>query len=402
MSSITLVEATSSDDACSLKTECTPEAKDDPPPSVFSRDDEWYLEDGNVVLLVEHRLFRLHKFMLTRESDFFRTLLSLPQRNVTSDGKIEGESDDCPIICTGDTYEDFKALCWAIYARAADILAEHVYATSNIPRLVRVTALSHKYNFTAIETWTFGVLSKHAKDYQIGLFAKYGEWAAVGRILNLAVKCHQDALARQIEKDWVSLITDPSGTIWEEACVTALSVAENSLELREFHGKAYYTLLRATSIFATGSQRTLGSENPVKTVSILDQPISINLSRHRWQRLYTGYWSLSCLRVKLAHPPALGDSPPCSDNHVRDCVPAWQAWWKGILDDSARNGKHLNDPGELIQVMEKRITKPIQCQVTGTDIPCNEHIRSQISSMREAFEKSLADRFLGPEMKDDD
>ncbi|KXN81487.1 hypothetical protein AN958_04533 [Leucoagaricus sp. SymC.cos] len=322
-----------------------------------TRDDEWYLEDGNVILLIKDRLFKLHRYLLARESRFFSTLLSLPQNEDSGSTNAEGESDDCPIICPSDTVEDFKALCWALYARPADILAQQNSVTADVPLLIRVIALSHKYEFTAYETWAFNVLEN--------LSSPHPSWL-------IAAQCRENALVLRMEQDWLQRISNSES---DGAVEYALMVAETSGELRQFHGKVYYTFLRAKGVFSAEAQETVGSTNLVDAASAKEDSLTV-LTSSRKRRLQNGFWSLAQLRLRLAHPPMLDNDPPCSGDHSRDCVPGWQAWWKKVLDDSARSGKYLNDPGDLIAEMERQIAKgsiwhKAPGQIVVKVIPCN-------------------------------
>ncbi|KAF5360936.1 hypothetical protein D9756_005075 [Leucocoprinus leucothites] len=64
-------------------------------------DDNSYFEDGSAVLLVEDRLFKIHKLPFARRSIFFDSLFSLPRGTIEQEGQ-----DEHPILCgplLGDT-----------------------------------------------------------------------------------------------------------------------------------------------------------------------------------------------------------------------------------------------------------------------------------------------------------
>jgi len=87
--------------------------------SIPTRDADYYISDGNTVLLVENILFKVHRSTLTKDKSTFDTMFSLPSDS-SSDSSMtvgpEGESDDNPIHLQGDTAEEFRALLWALYA----------------------------------------------------------------------------------------------------------------------------------------------------------------------------------------------------------------------------------------------------------------------------------------------
>lgn len=120
-------------------------SQDDGPPI---RDAEYYYEDGNCVFKIQGRLFKvrakfsiiltstylllvaqqqLHRFILTRDSILFEQEF-LSSNTAPSSGSdceedkkdvqkplIQG-TDDNPITCE-DTLEEFRALCWGLYAK---------------------------------------------------------------------------------------------------------------------------------------------------------------------------------------------------------------------------------------------------------------------------------------------
>ncbi|KAK0484842.1 hypothetical protein IW261DRAFT_861420 [Armillaria novae-zelandiae] len=72
-----------------------------------SRNRRFYFDDDMTTFIVENELFRIHSYFLTRESEFFRTMLSCPPG---SEGP-EGMSDDKPIpIGAGATREEFECV----------------------------------------------------------------------------------------------------------------------------------------------------------------------------------------------------------------------------------------------------------------------------------------------------
>lgn len=117
-----------------------------------SRDQNYYIADGNSVLLVENTLFRVrlrflsnvsvmrylrydihsllglyvamqvHRSTLTKDKSAFETMFQLSSEtdSARSDSSVtvaaEGESDDNPIRLQGDTADEFRALLWSLYA----------------------------------------------------------------------------------------------------------------------------------------------------------------------------------------------------------------------------------------------------------------------------------------------
>lgn len=175
-------------------------------PICYHKDKNYYFEDGNVVLLIDKRLFKIHKALFTRRSTFFETLFSLPQRT----DRQEGESDEDPIVCY-DRLEDFQALCWAVYASPQEILAQEDWETVDAAKLIAVVGISHKYEFTLLKDWALDVLERHSALNPTSFISKISNWDRVGRMLILAKQCKRDKLVERLEDDWLTRISQCEG-----------------------------------------------------------------------------------------------------------------------------------------------------------------------------------------------
>lgn len=54
---------------------------------------------------------QINRFVLARDGSTFEGMFTLPKNNEP----VQGSSDDNPIVLYDDT-NDFRALCWALYA----------------------------------------------------------------------------------------------------------------------------------------------------------------------------------------------------------------------------------------------------------------------------------------------
>ncbi|KAJ7028468.1 hypothetical protein C8F04DRAFT_1119445 [Mycena alexandri] len=116
------------------------------------KDKEYFLEDGDCVFIVEGTLFKLHKWSLCRDPEsMFHGMFSLPQ--ITSALSM----DPIPL---SDTADDFRALCWALYALPCEIQDQNDSGT-DISRLVAVANMSHKYSLPQFEKWALGMIWQH-------------------------------------------------------------------------------------------------------------------------------------------------------------------------------------------------------------------------------------------------
>jgi len=79
------------------------------PLPAISRSSLW-LDDGSVVIQAELTQFRVHRTMLSRHSQVFRDMFSVPQP-VVSEDNIEG----CPLVHLPDSAQDVTHLLSALY-----------------------------------------------------------------------------------------------------------------------------------------------------------------------------------------------------------------------------------------------------------------------------------------------
>lgn len=118
------------------------------------RDAEYYFNDTLVVFLVEQRLFRVHTCFLTRDSDFFRGLFSLPQPENTA----EGQSDVAPIRLEGVTVHEFKCLMRFVYT------SMYGPSISAIEDWIALLSISTRYDFERIRDMAIQELSTKVFD----------------------------------------------------------------------------------------------------------------------------------------------------------------------------------------------------------------------------------------------
>ncbi|KAF8491837.1 hypothetical protein F5888DRAFT_1619535 [Russula emetica] len=72
----------------------------------------FYFEDSQVVLQASHKKYKIHRYFLTRESEFFKDLFLLPQPEESAG--VEG-ADDNPIVVPGTPTLEFENLLRFFY-----------------------------------------------------------------------------------------------------------------------------------------------------------------------------------------------------------------------------------------------------------------------------------------------
>ncbi|RDX51175.1 hypothetical protein OH76DRAFT_1555286 [Lentinus brumalis] len=113
--------------------------------SELQRDTSFWFEDGNVVVVAQQTAYRVHRGVLSRHSETFSGLFTLPRPvDGASDEKVEG----CPGVRVTDSSHDFKHLLHALY--------DGLGYMDSVPELERnsmyasLARLGHKYELGAV------------------------------------------------------------------------------------------------------------------------------------------------------------------------------------------------------------------------------------------------------------
>ncbi|KAH9925148.1 uncharacterized protein B0H18DRAFT_389171 [Fomitopsis serialis] len=79
----------------------------DEPKEAFSRDEKFWYEDGNIVIVAQNIGFRVYKGLLGTHSDLFRDMFSLPQ-------PVPDVGDEYPVVHVTDTAAELRSLLAAL------------------------------------------------------------------------------------------------------------------------------------------------------------------------------------------------------------------------------------------------------------------------------------------------
>ncbi|KAH9856089.1 hypothetical protein C2E23DRAFT_722316 [Lenzites betulinus] len=115
--------------------------------TTFRRDDDLWMEDGNIILVAGGVGFCVYRGVLTRQSEVFRAMLGLPQPPQASVSESEDTFGGIPVVPLSDSSQDVKYLLQAILPSAP------LFNRYSIPstKLAAVIRLSNKYGFIELE-----------------------------------------------------------------------------------------------------------------------------------------------------------------------------------------------------------------------------------------------------------
>ncbi|KAG9123962.1 hypothetical protein FRC07_013353 [Ceratobasidium sp. 392] len=129
------------------------------PAPIWTRDPDYYYEDGSAVLLVDGVLFKVHASLIKAQSEVFRDMFALPPCN--SNIEPEGATDERPIDIPGVLARDFRKLLGVIYCPLSDKLFLHLEARNksrsgalyNFDFYSAVARLANRFCMMDVETW---------------------------------------------------------------------------------------------------------------------------------------------------------------------------------------------------------------------------------------------------------
>ncbi|CAL1710181.1 unnamed protein product [Somion occarium] len=120
-----------------------------------NRDSQYYFDDGLTVFAVENHLFRVHRYFLTRDSEFFRGLFTCPP----PPGEVaEGQSDEKPIILEGVKESEFRCLMRFFYD------GMYTPAVVSLDDWIALLSISTRYVFDRIREMAIQEISTKVLD----------------------------------------------------------------------------------------------------------------------------------------------------------------------------------------------------------------------------------------------
>ncbi|KAJ7274085.1 hypothetical protein C8J57DRAFT_1063134 [Mycena rebaudengoi] len=327
-----------------------PEGEVEPDPV---RDPDYYFDDGDFVIRAQNTLFRVHKFLLSRDSSMFQDMFALPQASGSIDAEKEGSSDAKPLVLP-DTVKAFRALLWVLYS-LPPVLQACIIASDepdfDLDLLISVAEITNKYHFTSMETWSIDMIATATDNYEFGATSSN----LLVRVMALAVQHNHLELHDIVVSAWDELLqsgVDPVPLIHDVE-------REN---LGSLIGATYYAQLLRMQLVRSGV-------SGAKTSTLTGCE---GLSQSQIARLIFGHWSLT--QECLALPDATPDLPlgrNCSpDVHAARCVPKWKIDWKTAAQADHFSGLKPTDLlGRLNVLMDRMYHQSLaaQCGVQRSD-----------------------------------
>ncbi|KAH9856110.1 hypothetical protein C2E23DRAFT_882240 [Lenzites betulinus] len=143
----------------------------------FERDAEFWLEDGNLVLVARDTGFRVYRGLLASQSEVFGGMFEAASPST-------GDSfDGCPVVhLSGDAPEDLRHLLRVILPKTQRRFSAQPKKDITFGQLSAIARLAHKYNIADLETQASAMLQsayvpKYSELDRLQALRKLGETA---------------------------------------------------------------------------------------------------------------------------------------------------------------------------------------------------------------------------------
>ncbi|KAJ7456045.1 hypothetical protein B0H11DRAFT_2287527 [Mycena galericulata] len=331
-------------------------------PSV--RDDDFYNESGDCILCVENTLFKVHRYLLMRDSPVFSGLFSLPQDGVAE----EGLSNELPIFLRGDKAADFRALFKYIYAPAHETQVAMI-PDEQLLDIVAVSHFAHKYEMSSWQQWSGMVITDFLTGRPESLLS--GDFVALYELFH---KLSDEKMRSQTTQLWLKRIERNWLPILD-----ALNAAEAHND-RAFLALLYERQLGHMPVTASNG----GALQPSKLDTTGIAPIHL-------QRIFAGYWSFTQAWASFRRaPPRLPYLSDCDrEDHV-ECEGRLRDQWDYAVKD-AQAERRLGALRERISVTMEFFKHPSGlCQ----DHVCEAEWLAELMEMWDDLPKTLEGHFF--------
>ncbi|PFH51237.1 hypothetical protein AMATHDRAFT_59534 [Amanita thiersii Skay4041] len=335
-------------------------------------------ENGFCVFQVENTLFRVHRFLLTREPSAFEDMLCFPQKRFSDNGSRED-----PILLA-DRVEQFRDLLWALYALPNE-LHRLTESSMELPfeRLLNIAELSQKYYFTSFESWSVGRIYAAIKDNNGPLRNASPELAS--RILAIAVQANHEKLLDLVTKKLISRI------LWHNMSPDPILPIAEKYGLRALQGICCYRQLTNMER-ATPYSSERGSNSTVTQLAI---PLTFTMERR--VRYFNAHRSLVELWEMLrTSPPVFREEEEeeggCGCASRGQCLATWTRLWQ---EGSAHPEMLQYGPADVLGRL-KLLMVSLRKRLNGMptfSVQCTLSALEAIAAVRDEILESLMDHF---------
>ncbi|KAF8895571.1 hypothetical protein BD779DRAFT_1500288 [Infundibulicybe gibba] len=334
------------------------------------RDTKYYLDDtydGFCIFQVENTLFKIHRFLLNRDSSVFSDMLGLlPQPDSVN---AEGTCDASPIFLT-DPAEKFRDLIWALYALPSELCPTTRMVKSDIHRLLNIAEMANKYGFVSFEDWAAQRIYTLAQD-PLGLLHTAPP-ATCARILDLSQILNHENLRLLVSQKLISRI------LWQQIDTSAILAVAEKHNLSRLQGVSYYRQL-------VDAERTLTDG---RVVPIFKSSTHIE----KRMRFLAAHHSLLNLWDQLRHNPPIVNAGGCrSHSH---CNASWRQMWLDAT--TSADIQHHESSADVLQKLKSTVIhlRKAASAHSALNLQCSLDAMEAVTATRERVIEGLIDYFV--------
>ncbi|KAL1938262.1 hypothetical protein VTO73DRAFT_11713 [Trametes versicolor] len=142
--------------------------------STRKRDEEFWYDDGNIILIARDVEFRVYRGILAEKSPVFSDMFSLPQPPAGSSSAPAAVADgSCPVVHLSDSPEDIRQMLRAFMPR--DDMNLFLPKDPSFHTISAAVRLGHKYQMHTLLQQALGYLKTFYTD-DIAIWSEYGEY----------------------------------------------------------------------------------------------------------------------------------------------------------------------------------------------------------------------------------
>ncbi|KAF7298644.1 hypothetical protein MIND_00811500 [Mycena indigotica] len=216
------------------------------PQCLTPKDNKYYFESGDCTFLVGGVLFKVHKYGFQKDPDSaFANMFKDAQGDVSAP------------IPLSDSSEDFRLLCWVLYAPLSKIfrLATQPNDNIDVKKYLRILDIAHKYTLVDVETWAWSMaqLNPSAMPSHLDSCSE----GDLVELFGLAMRCSTSAreFVQLVETAWLGRVKRD-----ELRCSRALTVGEY-YGRREFQGNLFMEMRNRLTNGSIWTSPQLGLQN---------------------------------------------------------------------------------------------------------------------------------------------
>ncbi|KAJ7069328.1 hypothetical protein C8F01DRAFT_1015139 [Mycena amicta] len=329
---------------------------------VVEDDPEFFRVDGDCVVRVANMRFKVRGSLLANASPVLEDILAR---------HLQGSLSDCAIVLIADP-DEFRALCWALYA-SPQALAEPLQDHDSVSRFLLLAAIARQFRCTTLSTSANAALLNTISN---SFFADSCSSSLFSRLVDTAIRTHHTALLSVTLAAWTARLRTGSAP-----CVPAI-VAADLHELAGLRGIAYYFHVQ-TMLAESGTTQ--------RGATVFQTAQLAKLNNGQVMRLLSGHWSLVSLCEQLRRSPV---AFPCACDRAGGCTKVCVERWGVVARSERVTGIRAAALLTLLSTMQQLLVADVELK-TSMCAECRVLAIEALTKRARELEDGLADHFFG-------